>query len=133
MDDEDFDDEIELDPISVVRLMLKRQEDQTKNINDKFSSYYDNEKNENETSINNNEKKDNSDDIKSIKESVKSKKFNDSELTNIDDLEYKEEDKKNCNKNINDYLNFELRNEKIKFTKLNFNEEVLKKYEKNRN
>ena len=133
MDDEDFDDEIELDPISVVRLMLKRQEDQTKNINDKFSSYYDNEKNENETSINNNEKNDNSDDIKSIKESVKSKKFNDSELTNIDDLEYKEEDKKNCNKNINDYLNFELRNEKIKFTKLNFNEEVLKKYEKNRN
>ena len=133
MDDEDFDDEIELDPISVVRLMLKRQEEQTKNINDKFSSYYDNEKNENETSINNNEKKDNSDDIKSIKESVKSKKFNDSELTNIDDLEYKEEDKKNCNKNINDYLNFELRNEKIKFTKLNFNEEVLKKYEKNRN
>ena len=133
MDDEDFDDEIELDPISVVRLMLKRQEEQTKNINDKFSSYYDNEKNENETSINNNEKNDNSDDIKSIKESVKSKKFNDSELTNIDDLEYKEEDKKNCNKNINDYLNFELRNEKIKFTKLNFNEEVLKKYEKNRN
>ena len=133
MDDEDFDDEIELDPISVVRLMLKRQEDQTKNINDKFSSYYDNEKNENETSINNNDKNDNSDDIKSIKESVKSKKFNDSELTNIDDLEYKEEDKKNCNKNINDYLNFELRNEKIKFTKLNFNEEVLKKYEKNRN
>ena len=133
MDDEDFDDEIELDPISVVRLMLKRQEEQTKNINDKFSSYYDNEKNENEASINNNEKNDNSDDIKSIKESVKSKKFNDSELTNIDDLEYKEEDKKNCNKNINDYLNFELRNEKIKFTKLNFNEEVLKKYEKNRN
>ena len=133
MDDEDFDDEIELDPISVVRLMLKRQEEQTKNINDKFSSYYDNEKNENETSINNNDKNDNSDDIKSIKESVKSKKFNDSELTNIDDLEYKEEDKKNCNKNINDYLNFELRNEKIKFTKLNFNEEVLKKYEKNRN
>ena len=134
MDDEDFDDEIELDPISVVRLMLKRQEEQTKNINDKFSSYYDNEKNENEISINNNNNKnDNSDDIKSIKESVKSKKFNDSELTNIDDLEYKEEDKKNCNKNINDYLNFELRNEKIKFTKLNFNEEVLKKYEKNRN
>ena len=133
MDDEDFDDEIELDPISVVRLMLRRQEEQTKNINDKFSSYYDNEKNENETSINNNDKNDNSDDIKSIKESVKSKKFNDSELTNIDDLEYKEEDKKNCNKNINDYLNFELRNEKIKFTKLNFNEEVLKKYEKNRN
>ena len=51
MDDEDFNDEIELDPISVVRLMVKRQEEHTKNINDKFSSYYDNDKNENELVI----------------------------------------------------------------------------------
>ena len=133
MDDEDFNDEIELDPISVVRLMVKRQEEHTKNINDKFSSYYDNDKDENETSNNNNEKNDNSEDIKSIKESVKSKKYNDSELTNIDDLEYNDEDKKNYNKNINHDLDFELRNEKIKFTKLNLEEEVFKKYENNRN
>ena len=133
MDDEDFNDEIELDPILVVRLMLKRQEEQTKNINDKFSAYYNNEKNDNEISSNNNiEKNDNSDDTKSIKESVKSKKYNDSELTNIDDLENKEEDKKSSN-NFNQDLSFELRNEKIKFTKLNFNEEVFNKYENNRN
>jgi len=133
MDDEDFNDEIELDPISVVKLMLKRQEEQTKNINDKFSSYYDSEKKENETSNNNEQKNDNSDDTKSIKDSVKSKKYNDSELTNIDDLENKGEDNKNLNKNINHYLSFELRNEKIKFTKLNFDEEVFNKYENNRN
>ena len=134
MDDEDFDDEIELDPILVVRLMLKRQEEQTKNINDKFSTYYDNEKNDNEiNNSNNNEKNDNSNDTKSIKESVKSQKYNDSELTNIDDLENKEEEKKRYNKNFNHDLSFELRNEKIKFTKMSFDEEVFNKYENNRN
>ena len=124
-DEEDSNEKIEIDPIQVVKLMIQRQEEQNKYINDKLVINYSNndESNNNCYQINSN-----------IFE--ESEKFNNSGITNLEESEKKEKIKNikkiasesSCTNNI-----FSLREKNNKFTKILFDDYIFHKYEKQRN
>ena len=82
-DEGDSNEKIEIDPIKVVKLMIQRQEEQNKDINDKFVLNYSNndESNNNFYQINSNRLEE-------------SEKFNNWGITNLERSEKKEKIKK---------------------------------------
>ena len=130
LDEDDPSDKIEFDPISIVKLMIERQEEQIKDINEKLVLNYSN----NDDIINFNQINSNF-----FNESEKSNYFgilNSDQSEKIDNTE--NEKIKNIKKlgsdlmiNSNSGLLKDKKNNK--FTKLLFDEEIFDKYAKNRN
>ena len=124
-DEDDSNEKIEIDPIKVVKLMIQRQEEQNKDINDKFVLNYSNndESNNNFYQINSNRFEE-------------SEKFNHSGITNLEGSEKKEKIKniKNIANELSGINNlFSFREKNNKFTKLLFDDEIFHKYETQRN
>ena len=126
LDEEDSIEKIEFDPISVVKLMIERHEEQIKDINEKLVLNYSN----NENNCNNNQ--------------INSNDFNDSEKSinfgmTDENCDKKQKEKiKNMKTLGNDLMNKKcpalIKEKKYnKFTKLLFDEEIFEKYSRQRN
>ena len=103
--EDDINDNVEFDPVILVKLMIQRQEEQIKDINEKFVinySYNDSQSN------------------------------NDSDIIVYEDSERKGKEKNKTNFKNNKYININLQKEKNKLTKLLFEEEIFNKYAKHR-
>ena len=126
IDDEDINNKIEFDPILIVKLMINRQEEQIKDINEKLVLNFSNHDETDTNQINS--------DLLS-----ESEKINHSGITNIEEAENIEKEKIKNIKSIGSDListkNSVTRNEKKnnKFTKLLFDEEIFEKYKNQRN
>ena len=120
---EDITEKIEFDPIEVVKTMIKRQEKQIKEINEKLVLNFNNEENNDYLNQFN------------INVFSESEKYNYSKITN-NETEKNEKEKINKEKKIQSDLIFYFtpQKEKLnnKFTKLLFDEEILYKYSKQR-
>ena len=126
IDDEDINNKIEFDPILIVKLMINRQEEQIKDINEKLVLNFSNHDETNTNQINSN----------LLSES---EKINHSGITNIEEAENIEKEKikniKSFGSNLISTKNSVARNEKKnnKFTELLFDEETFEKYKNQRN
>ena len=125
LDEDDSNEKIEIDPIEVVKLMIQRQEEQNKDINDKLVLNYSNkdESNNNYYQINSNRFEE-------------SEKFSHSGIKNLEESEKKGQIKniKNTASELSGLHNvFSLREKNSRFTKLLFDEDIFHKYEIQRN
>ena len=116
-DEEEYiNDKLEFSPIDVVKLMIKRQDDQIKEINDKLVLNFSNNENLNKNDENNNNE-------------LRNETINESNNNEKKDEKAKELNNKNVD---NEKLNMD-KNKKNKLTKLIFDEENLDKYCEQRN
>ena len=108
--EDDINDNFEFDPVILVKLMIERQEEQIKDINEKFVINY------------------------SHNDSVS---HTDSDIQVYEDSEKKGKEKNKKKFKNNKYININLQKEKVeeknKLTKLLFEEEIFDKYVKHRN
>ena len=108
--EDDINDNVEFDPVILIKLMIERQEEQIKDINEKFVINYSH--NDSESNI-------------------------DSDILVYDDSEKKGKEKNKNNFKNNKYINKNLQKEKVeernKLTKLLFDEDIFDKYAKHRN
>ena len=119
LDDEDSNNKIEFDPISIVKIMIQRQEEQIKDINEKIVlNYFYND--ETDTNCINRDF------------FTESEKFNHSGITNIEEAENLEKEKIKNIKEIGNYLNT-INKKNNKYSKLIFDENIFGKYKNQRN